>query len=103
MDEWAHASQEEAIEYASKACKAEGMMIGPSAGAALKVACDIATRPESQGKTLVVVLASHGIRYGAHPLWAAVKKEAAAALPAPPNMDKTIECVQWNSATYTPP
>ena len=98
VDEWAHASQEEAIEYASKACKAEGMMIGPSAGAALKVACDIATRPESQGKTIVVVLSSHGIRYGAHPMWADVKAEAATALPKPPNMDKTIQVVQWDSS-----
>ena len=98
VDEWAHASQEEAIEYARKACTAEGMMVGPSAGAALKVACEIAARPESAGKTLVVVCASHGIRYAAHPLWAAVQKEAAQALPKPPNMDKTIECVQWDSS-----
>jgi cysteine synthase A len=98
VDEWAHASQEEAVEFARKACMTEGMMIGPSAGAALKVACDIATRPESQGKTIVVVLASHGIRYGAHPMWADVKAEAATALPKPPNMDKTIQVVQWDSS-----
>lgn len=98
VDEWAHASQEEAIEYARKACTAEGMMVGPSAGAALKVACDMATRAECAGKTIVVVCASHGIRYAAHPLWADVKKEAEAALPKPPNMDKTIEVVQWDSS-----
>jgi cysteine synthase A len=98
VDEWAHASPEEAIEFAKKACAVEGMMVGPSAGAALKVACDVASRPESAGKTLVVVCASHGIRYVAHPLWADVKKEAEAALPKPPNMDKTIECVQWDSS-----
>lgn len=97
VDVWAHASADEAIEYASKACQLEGMMVGPSAGAALKVACDLACKPEAEGKTLVVILASHGIRYGAHPMWAAVKKEATAALPAPPNMDKTIEVIQWNS------
>jgi cysteine synthase A len=97
VDEWAHASQEEAIEFAKAACEKEGMMVGPSAGAALKVACDIATRPESAGKTVVVVCASHGIRYAAHPLWAAVKKEAEQALPKPPNMDKTIDCIQWDS------
>ena len=103
VDEWAHASSDEAIEFASKACKMEGMMVGPSAGAALKVACDVACRPESEGKTVVVVCASHGIRYVAHPLWGAVKKEAAAALPVPPNMDKSIETVQWKSSEYTPP
>jgi len=28
VDEWAHASSDEAIEFASKACKLEGMMVG---------------------------------------------------------------------------
>ena len=73
-------------------------MVGPSAGAALKVACDMATRAECAGKTIVVVCAPHGIRYAAHPLWADVKKEAEAALPKPPNMDKTIEVIQWDSS-----
>merc|ERR1719440_1529426 len=76
VDEWAHASSEEAIEYAAKACQQEGMMVGPSAGAALKVACDLAVREEAAGKTIVVMQASHGIRYVNHPMWAAVKKEA---------------------------
>jgi len=102
VDEWAHASSDEAVEYALKATTLEGMMIGPSAGAALKVAVDVACRPESEGKTLVVIMASHGIRYAAHPLWSAVKKEAAAALPMPPNLDKGIETIQWKSSDYTP-
>ena len=102
IDEWAHASATEAIEFAAKAAALEGMMVGPSAGAALKVACDYATKPEAEGKTLVVMLASHAIRYGAHPMWAGLKKEATAALPAPPNMDKSIELVQWNSSTSAP-
>merc|ERR1719440_2656136 len=90
VDEWAHASSDEAIEYAAKACQQEGMMVGPSAGAALKVACELAVREECAGKTIVVMQASHGIRYVNHPMWAAVKKEATLALPSPPNMDK--EC-----------
>jgi len=103
VDEWAHASTDEAVEFARKASAAEGMMVGPSAGAALKVACEVACRPESAGKTLVVVLASHGIRYTAHPMWAAVKKEAAQALPAPPNTDADLATVQWRSSEYVPP
>ena len=51
---------------------------------------------------MVVILASHGIRYVAHPMWGAVKKEAAAALPMPPNMDKQAELIQWKSSSYTP-
>ena len=51
------------MEFAKKAACLEGIMCGPSAGAALKVACEVASRPEAKGKTLVVILASHGIRY----------------------------------------
>jgi len=102
VDEWAHASSEEAIAYAAKACQEEGMMVGPSAGAALKVACDLAVKEECAGKTIVVMQASHGIRYVNHPMWAAVKKEATLALPAPPNMDKECETVLWKSSEYTP-
>ena len=102
VDEWAHATPEEAIEYAGKAARLEGMMVGPSAGAALKVALEIACRDEAEGKTIVAILASHGIRYVAHPMWGAIKAEAAAALPVPPNMDKEAEVVQWKSSEYTP-
>ena len=102
VDEWAHATPEEAIEYAGKAARLEGMMVGPSAGAALKVALEIACRDEAAGKTIVAILASHGIRYVAHPMWGAIKAEAAAALPVPPNMDKEAEVVQWKSSEYSP-
>ena len=54
------------------------------------------------GKTLVVMLASHGIRYTTHPMWSAVKAEAAKALPSPPNTDKGLPTVQWKSADYMP-
>ena len=94
IDEWACASGAEAVAFAKKAAAMEGIMCGPTAGAALKVACEVASRPEARGKTIVVVLASHGIRYSTHPLWAAVKEEASASLPAPPNTDPNIPLVQ---------
>ena len=97
IDEFACATSAEAIEWATKMAQAEGMMVGPSAGAAMKVAVDVASRPEAAGKTIVVILASHGIRYTAHPLWGAMKAEAAAALPAPPNMDKDAPLLLWKS------
>ena len=53
-------------------------------------------------QTIVAILASHGIRYVAHPMWGAIKAEAAAALPVPPNMDKEAEVVQWKSSEYSP-
>lgn len=99
VDEWAHASGDECVEYARKAAMLEGIACGPSAGAALKVACDVAARPEMAGKTVVVVLASHAIRYATHPLWSSLKTEAASALPSPPNTNKDIELVQWTSPT----
>lgn len=103
VDEWTHCTGDDAIEYAGKACTEEGMMVGPSAGAALKIACDLSVKPEAAGKTIVVVQPSHGIRYVNHPMWAAVKKEATAALPVPPNMAKDCENVLWKSSDYTPP
>lgn len=97
VDEWAHCSQEEAVVWAKEVCLKEGMMVGPSAGAALKVAVDVAARPESKGKTIVVVFASHGIRYTAHPLWKEVKAEATASLPVPPNLSKDAQDLLWAS------
>jgi len=72
-------------------------MVGPSAGAALKVAIELGSRPVNAGKTIVCIIASHGIRYISHPMWAPLKKEAAAALPSPPNTSKDIELMQWRS------
>ena len=102
VDEWAHASSEEAIEYAQRACRTEGLMVGPSAGAALKVACELACRPEASGKTIVAMLASHAIRYTSHPLWAPLKAEVAQALPPDFSKEKDVATVQWRSAEYTP-
>ena len=79
------------------ACALEGMMVGPSAGAALKVAIEVGSRPENCDKTIVVILASHAIRYTAHPMWAAIKKEASVALPASPNLARDIDLMRWKS------
>ena len=35
----------------------------------------MACRPEAAGKTIVVVVPSHGIRYVQHPLWGKMKTE----------------------------
>ena len=59
-------------------------------------------KDECAGKTIVVVQPSHGIRYVNHPMWAAVKKEATAALPVPPNMSKDCDNVLWKSSEYAP-
>ena len=99
MDEWGHVSAAEAVATARAITASEGMMVGPSSGAALKYSLDIAARPESRGQTIVVVIPSHGIRYVAHPLWATVSAEAASALPPAlvPCADKEAPILLWSS------
>jgi cysteine synthase len=56
-------SNEEAISYAQRLAKEEGILAGISCGAATAVAARLAQRPEHQGKTIVVVLPDSGERY----------------------------------------
>jgi len=104
VDEWGHTLTKDAVATCLKVTQTEGMMIGPSSGAAVDYAFKIASRPEAAGKTIVVVIPSHGIRYVAHPLWGAVSAEADKALPPgqEPCSDKTAPACLWNSSTYTP-
>jgi len=97
VDEFCSATSAEAIFWAKELATKEGIMVGPSSGAAVKVAMDIAKRPEAKGKTITVVCASHGIRYTSHPLWKAAKEEAAVALPKPPNMSKEGDILLFKS------
>jgi cysteine synthase A len=56
-------SNEEAILYAQRLAKEEGIISGISCGAAVAVAARLAQQPEHQGKTLVVILPDSGERY----------------------------------------
>ncbi|CAB9500072.1 Bifunctional L-3-cyanoalanine synthase/cysteine synthase [Seminavis robusta] len=99
--EFCHCSTQQAIDWATKVTQTEGIMLGPTAGAAVKVAMEVAARPEAQGKTIVVLCASHAIRYTQHPqLWGETMKEAKEALPNPPNPSKDIDTLQWKSEDY---
>jgi cysteine synthase A len=63
VDDIAQVSNEDAILYAQRLAKEEGILSGISCGAAVAVAVRYAQRPENAGKTIVVVLPDSGERY----------------------------------------
>ncbi len=56
-------SNDEAILYARRLAREEGILSGISCGAATAVAARLAKRPENKGKTIVVILPDSGERY----------------------------------------
>ena len=62
-DEVLDAPNEQALGYARRAAKEEGLLVGISSGAALWGATQIAKRPEFAGKIIVVIIPSFGERY----------------------------------------
>jgi cysteine synthase A len=72
VDDIEHVSNEEAIAYAHRLAREEGILSGISSGAAVAVAARVAKRPENIGKTIVVVLPDSGERYLSSPLFEGV-------------------------------
>ena len=62
-------NSDDAMAWARRAAREEGILCGISSGAALCAANRVATRPESAGKMIVVVLPSSGERYLSTPLF----------------------------------
>ncbi|THF65160.1 cysteine synthase A [Pseudothauera rhizosphaerae] len=56
-------SNEDAVAYARRLAREEGILSGISSGAAVAVAARLAQKPENAGKTLVVILPDSGERY----------------------------------------
>lgn len=63
VDQIATVSNEEAIAYAQRLAKEEGILSGISCGAAAAVAVRLARMPEHQGKTIVAIFPDSGERY----------------------------------------
>lgn len=69
IDEIVTVTDEESFEMAPRLGKEEGIISGISCGAAMSAALKVAARPESAGKTLVVILPDSGERYLSTPLF----------------------------------
>jgi cysteine synthase A len=63
IDEIIQVSNDDAMETARQLAAKEGILGGVSSGAALWAAIEISQRPESEGKTIVVILPDTGERY----------------------------------------
>jgi cysteine synthase A len=63
LDEVMAVSDDDAIAAAWACARREGVLAGISCGAALHAALDVARRPESKGKRIVVVMPDSGERY----------------------------------------
>ncbi len=76
VDRVEQVTSEEAIEYARRLAREEGILSGVSSGAAIAVALRLARSGEFNGKTIVVVLPDSGERYLTGPLFEGIFDES---------------------------
>ena len=69
LDDVVTVSNDDAFETSRLLSKLEGIVCGISSGAAVKAALEVAKRPESSGKTMVVIIPSPAERYISTPLF----------------------------------
>lgn len=80
IDQFAAVSSSDGIEYAKKLAVTEGVLVGPSSGAAAKAALDLAATL-TPDDLVVVIFPSSGERYLQHPLFDRIREEAKKKLP----------------------
>jgi len=69
-DEIVRVKNDDAFDVARRMAREEGLLVGISSGAAMWAALQVARRPESAGKLVVVIIPSFGERYLSTPLFA---------------------------------
>ena len=62
-DEVITVSDEDALRAGREICRREGVLVGISSGVAVKAAIELASRPENNGRTIVVLFPDTGERY----------------------------------------
>ncbi|MHB1539289.1 MAG: cysteine synthase A [Solirubrobacteraceae bacterium] len=70
LDEVIQVADAEAIQTAWSCARREGVLAGISCGAALAAALQVAQRPESRGRRIVVIMPDSGERYVSQPFFA---------------------------------
>jgi len=69
-DEIVRVKNDDAMDIARRMAREEGLLVGPSSGAAVWAALQVARRGENKGKLIVVIIPSFGERYLSTPLFA---------------------------------
>ena len=83
LDEVIKVSSERAMEISRRLAREEGMLVGISSGAAMAAALELAERPESNERLIVVVLPDFGERYLSSALFSELRYEGSDPLPEP--------------------
>jgi len=69
-DEIIRVKNDDAMEFARRMAREEGLLVGISSGAAMWAGLEVAKRAENKGKLIVVIIPSFGERYLSTPLFA---------------------------------